>query len=377
MANSHPFLVFTTWGIYFELFHNIKISIMRYNLLGNTGLWISELCFGTMSFGGREFWSTIGEVQQQEANEQIAKTLDAGINFFDTANVYSYGLSEEILGKALGNRRQDVIVATKARGRMGQQPNQAGLNRHHLIQEVEASLKRMNTDYIDLFQIHGPDQFTPLEETLRALDDLVRAGKIRYIGASNLMAWSLMKALGISALHDWARFEALQAYYSIAGRELERELAPLMKDQKLSLLVWSPLAGGLLSGKFRRDQEPENARRANFDFPPVNKERAYDIIEVMDEVAANHNASVAQIGLAWLLHQDVVSSIIIGAKRMDQLDANLAAVDIQLADDELQRLNEVSELPSEYPGWMQYFMSGDIDPNEVQQQQQEQEAAEQ
>jgi aryl-alcohol dehydrogenase-like predicted oxidoreductase len=348
---------------------------MRYNLLGNTGLWVSELCFGAMTFGGREFWSTVGQTQQQEANDQVAKALEHGINFFDTANVYSYGLSEEILGKALGDKRQDVVLATKARGRMGPNPNQAGLNRHHLINEVEASLKRMNTDYIDLFQVHGPDQFTPLEETLRALDDLVRAGKIRYIGASNLMAWSLMKALGISALHDWARFESLQAYYSIAGRDLERELAPLLKDQKLGLLVWSPLAGGFLSGKFRRDQEPEDARRTNFDFPPVDKERAFDIIEVMDEIAANHQASVAQIALAWLLHQDVVTSIIIGAKRMDQLEANLAAVDIQLEDEELQRLNEVSDLPSEYPGWMQYFMSGDIDPNEVQQQQAEQEEA--
>jgi len=326
---------------------------MEYKRLGNTGLLVSELCFGTMTFAGKGFWKAIGEVPQQAANNLVDRALDAGVNFFDTANVYSEGEAEKLLGKALGKRRQDVVVATKVRGRTGPGANEVGLSRGHIMQAVEASLTRLDTDYIDLYQIHGYDPVTPLEETLRALDDLVRSGKVRYIGCSNLAAWQLMKARGISENNGLHRFETLQAYYTIAGRDLERELAPLLQDQGMGLLVWSPLAGGLLSGKFYREGEgPDDARRANFDFPPVDKERAFDILDVMREIADDHTVSVAQIALSWLLHQPVVTSVIIGAKNEEQLADDLAAPEVSLSDQELARLDEVSALPPEYPGWM-------------------------
>ena len=326
---------------------------MKYKQLGRTGLLVSELCFGTMTFAGRGFWKVVGQQPQETADNLVAKALDAGINFFDTANIYSEGESEKMLGKALGKRRKEVVVATKVRGRMGPGANQVGLSRGHIMQSVEDSLFRLGTDYIDLYQIHGFDELTPLEETMRALDDLVRSGKVRYLGCSNLAAWQLMKSLWISDKSDLHRFETLQAYYTIAGRDLERELVPLMRDQQIGLLVWSPLAGGLLSGKFYREGEgPENARRAAFDFPPVDKERAFNVVDVMREIAAAHKVSVAQIALSWLLHQPVVTSVIIGAKNDEQLSDNLSAPEVELSADELSRLAEVSALPPEYPGWM-------------------------
>jgi aryl-alcohol dehydrogenase-like predicted oxidoreductase len=326
---------------------------MRYKQLGRTGLLVSELCFGTMTFGGRSFWKVIGQQPQAVANALVDQSLAAGINFFDTANVYSEGESERLLGAALGSRRHEVVIATKVRGRMGPGPNEVGLSRGHLMQSVEDSLRRLNTDYIDLYQIHGFDALTPLEETLRALDDLVRAGKVRYIGCSNLAAWQLTKALWISDKQQLHRFETLQAYYTIAGRDLERELGPLLADQQVGLLVWSPLAGGLLAGKFYRDGEgPADARRASFDFPPVEKERAFNILDVLREMAAERQVSVAQLALSWLLHQPVVTSVIIGAKDEAQLADNLGAVEVQFTADELARLAEVSALPPEYPGWM-------------------------
>lgn len=330
------------------------MSNMNYRLLGRTGLLVSELCLGTMTFYGKGFWEVVGKQGQDLANEIVARSLDAGINFIDTANVYSFGESETMLGKALAGRpRDEVIIATKVRGRMSEEVNNVGLTRHQIMRSVEASLKRLNTDYIDLYQIHGFDPVTPLDETLRALDDLVHQGKVRYIGASNLAAWQLMKALAYSEQHHLARFESLQAYYTIAGRDLERELVPLIQDQNLGILVWSPLAGGLLTGKFDRDGNgPEGTRRANFDFPPVNKERAFDSVDVMREIAEEKGVSVAQIALAWLLHQPAVTSVIIGAKRMDQLEDNLNSVTVQLSEGELQRLDEVSQLPPEYPQWM-------------------------
>ena len=326
---------------------------MKYKQLGRTGLLVSELCFGTMTFAGRGFWKVVGQQPQETADNLVAKALDAGINFFDTANIYSEGESEKMLGKALGKRRKEVVVATKVRGRMGPGANQVGLSRGHIMQSVEDSLFRLGTDYIDLYQIHGFDELTPLEETMRALDDLVRSGKVRYLGCSNLAAWQLMKSLWISDKSDLHRFETLQAYYTIAGRDLERELVPLMRDQQIGLLVWSPLAGGLLSGKFYREGEgPENARRAAFDFPPVDKELAFNVVDVMREIAAAHKVSVAQIALSWLLHQPVVTSVIIGAKNDEQLSDNLSAPEVELSADELSRLAEVSALPPEYPGWM-------------------------
>ena len=329
---------------------------MKYNILGNTGLLVSELCLGTMTFGGRGFWTAIGELDQKPVDELVKRSVDGGINFIDTANVYSEGLSEEMTGKAirnLGLDRKQLVLATKVRGQMGKGPNETGLTRAHILQQVDESLQRLNTDYIDLYQIHGFDPFTPMEETLRALDDVVRAGKVRYIGCSNLAAWHIMKALAYSEHKDLSKFVSLQAYYTIAGRDLEREVIPLLKDQKVGLMVWSPLAGGLLSGKFRRDGTgPEGARRVAFDFPPINKERAFDILDVLHPMAEAKGVSVARLALAWLLHQDAVTTVIIGAKRMEQLEDNLKSVDVKFTAEELQKLDAASRLPEEYPGWM-------------------------
>lgn len=330
---------------------------MKYNLLGNTGLKVSELCLGTMTFGGNKgIWAAIGNLDQPPVDALIKRAVDAGINFIDTANVYSEGISEEMTGKAirnLGLHRDDLVLATKVRGKMGEGPNDSGLTRKHILRQVEDSLRRLQTDYIDLYQVHGYDPLTPLDETLEALDTLVRSGKVRYIGASNLAAWHLMKALDYSRYNRVARFESLQAYYTIAGRDLERELVPLLKDQKVGLMVWSPLAGGFLSGKFtRNNQQAEGARRTAFDFPPVNKERAFDIVELLAAMAPAKGASVAQLALAWLLHQQVVSTVIIGAKSTEQLEDNLKSVDVTFTPEELERINAISQLPGEYPGWM-------------------------
>ncbi|QIA07715.1 aldo/keto reductase [Draconibacterium halophilum] len=328
---------------------------MKYNLLGNTGLYVSELCLGTMTFGGRGMWTAIGTLPQDQVNSLVKQSVDGGINFIDTANIYSEGLSEQMTGQAirdLGLKRDDLVIATKVRGQMGEGPNEVGLSKKHILQQADESLVRLNMDYIDLYQIHGFDQLTPLEETLEALDMLVKSGKVRYIGCSNLAAWQLMKALGISVQQHLSKFVSLQAYYTIAGRDLERELVPLLLDQKIGLMVWSPLAGGLLSGKYSRDEETKEGRRVNFDFPPVNKEKAFDIIDVMRKIAEDKNVGVAQIALSWLLHQPAVSSVIIGANKPEQLAENLSSVNINLEASELKELDEVSKLAPEYPGWM-------------------------
>ena len=339
---------------------------MKYNLLGNTGLKVSELCLGTMTFGssGGRF-AAINGVDQAGADALTKRSLDAGINFIDTANVYTEGQSEEMTGQALRNlgvNRYDVVLATKVRGKMGDGPNDAGLTRKHIIAQAEASLKRLNTDYIDLYQTHSFDPLTPWEETLRALDDLVRSGKVRYLGASNVAAWQLMKALGVSRHEHLEKYVSLQAYYTIAGRDLERELVPLLLDQKLSLMVWSPLAGGLLSGKYTRENQKSEGRRSDFDFPPVNKELAFNILDKLRPMAEAKGHTVAALALAWLLHQPVVSTVIIGAKKMNQLEDNLTAVDVKFTPDELQELADVSQLAPEYPGWMLDFTSGDRQP---------------
>ena len=324
---------------------------MNYRLLGNTGVYLSELCLGAMTFGTQ--WEAIGTLGQKEANALVHRSIDAGVNFFDTADVYSTGDSEEILGRALTGRRQDVVIATKVRGRMGSGANDVGLSRLHIIQAAEASLKRLGTDYIDLYQIHRNDPVTDIEETLAALTDLVRAGKVRYIGCSNLPAWQLMKAIGIARQRGLESFKATQSYYALVGRELEHETIPLIRDQNLGLLVWSPLAGGFLTGKFTRaGGRTAKARRATFDFPPVDKERGFDVIDALQPIAEAHGVSIAQVALAWLLGKDVVTSVIIGARRMDQLEENLASVDLQLTGDEMAALNEVSRLPVAYPYWM-------------------------
>ena len=326
---------------------------MKYRLLADTGVFVSELCLGTMTFGGRgQIYEVMGGLDQPDVDAIVHRSIDAGINFIDTADAYSNGESETMLGKAIAGRRQQIILATKVRGRMGKGPNDVGLSRGHILDAVDASLRRLGTDYIDLYQIHRPDEHTDLEDTLRALDDLVRSGKVRYIGCSNLPAWQMMKALGISRAEGLHRFRSTQSYYSLAGRELEREIIPLLKDQRLGLLVWSPLAGGFLSGKFTREGTDVGGRRASFDFPPINKDRAYDIVDVLRTIATAHHVSVSQIALAWLLAQEVVTSVIIGARRLEQLEDNLKAIDVTLSADEMKALADVSRLTPEYPEWM-------------------------
>ena len=329
---------------------------MRYKMLGNTGYYVSEICLGTMTFGGKGFFKAVGQVDQATATSLVAKALEAGVNFIDTADVYSEGQSEVMLGQALRDLkvpREDVIVATKVRGRTGQGANSVGLSRGHIMDQIAGSLERLGLDYVDLYQIHGFDPATPLEETLRALDDCVARGYARTIGCSNLAAWQIMKALGISERRGLARFETVQAYYTIAGRDLEREVVPLVEDQGLGVMVWSPLAGGLLSGKFDRDGKgPEGARRMTFDFPPVDKDRAFAIVDAMRPIAAAHGVSVARVALAWLLGRKGVMSVIVGAKTVEQLDDNLAAADLALTDADLVALDAISALRPEYPGWM-------------------------
>ena len=330
---------------------------MRNKPLGRTGLFVSELCLGTMTFGGSTgIWGQIGDLQQADAERLVGQAIDAGINFIDTADVYSGGVSEQITGQALKNLkipRESVVVATKVFGDTAPGPNTRGASRGHILDGVKASLTRLQLDHIDLYQIHGFDNATPIEETLRALDQLVRHGHVRHIGVSNWAAWQIAKALGISERLGLARFESLQAYYTMAGRDLERELVPMLASEGLGLMVWSPLAGGFLSGKFTRDtQGEEGSRRTKFDFPPVDKERAFDCVDAMRPIAEAHGVSVAQIALAWLLHRPQVTSVIVGAKRPDQLADNLASTAVVLSDDELRALDSVSALPAEYPGWM-------------------------
>jgi aryl-alcohol dehydrogenase-like predicted oxidoreductase len=339
---------------------------MKYNLLGNTGLLVSEICFGTMTFGGSGggIWSNVGKVQQDEANSLIKTAVDAGINFIDTANVYSRGESEHLLGQSiidLGLNRDELIIATKVRGRMNDTDiNNVGLSRFHIFQSVDASLKRLKLDHIDVLYVHGYDPLTPVEEIMRSLNDIVLSGKVRYIAVCNWPAWLVMKALGIADKHGWNKFVGLQYFYSLSGRDIEREIVPLAQDQNLAIMPWSPLAGGFLSGKYTRDNEKAgDSRRDAFDFPPVNKEKAYDIIDVIGEIGKKHNASVAQIALAWVRLQKGVSSTIIGAKRIDQLNDNLKSIDVDLSADELKRIDEVSALSPEYPGWMVERQSAD------------------
>jgi len=330
---------------------------MRYKKFGNTGLFVSELCLGTMTFGGEGgIWGQIGQLQQSDAERIVGRAIESGINFIDTADVYSEGRSEIITGQALKNLkipRERVVVATKVFGETDSSVNGSGLSRYHIMEGVKASLKRLQLDHIDLYQVHGFDPATPIEETLRALDTLVQHGHVRYIGVSNWAAWQIAKALGVSERLGLAKFASLQAYYTIAGRDLEREIAPMLASENVGLMVWSPLAGGLLSGKYGRDGKSEDGgRRASFDFPPVDRERAYDCIDVMRGIAEKRGVSVAQVALAWLLQRKVVSSVIIGAKRVEQLDDNIAATEIRFDVEELAALDQVSALPAEYPGWM-------------------------
>ncbi|MDV5140180.1 aldo/keto reductase [Chimaeribacter arupi] len=339
---------------------------MKYNQLGRTGLFVSELCLGTMTLGGNADagrWSAIGAVAQDAANQLIAQALSGGINFIDTADIYSFGQSERITGaalKTLGVTRSDIILATKTGGVMGPGPNDKGASRGHIMDSVQRSLERLQVDYIDLFQIHASDPVTPLEETLRALDDLTRQGLVRYVGVSNWAAGKLGKSLGLSEALHVTRFETLQAYYSIAGRDVERELVPLVREEKIGLLVWSPLAGGLLSGKFGPGASAESdARRSQFDFPPVDRDLAWRCVAEMRDIAGKHAVSVSRIALAWLLARPGVTSVIIGVKRSDQLTENLGATDVVLTTEELARLDAISALSPHYPGWMIEHQDGE------------------
>jgi Predicted oxidoreductases (related to aryl-alcohol dehydrogenases) len=329
---------------------------MRYRMLGNTGFYVSEICLGTMTFGGTGFFEQVGKVDQKAATELVARALEAGVNFIDTADVYSTGLSEQILGQALkdiGVKRSDVVIATKVYGRMSASPNNAGASRGHILDAVQESLERLQTDHIDLYQIHAQDLVTPVEEVMSTLNDLVRRGIIRYAGVSNWQAWRIMKAQGAAEKHGWEKLQSLQAYYSIAGRDLERDVQPMLEDQKMGLMVWSPLAGGILSGKFSRDGEgPQGARRSNFDFPPVDKEHAFTLVDAMREIGAKYGASPARVALAWVLTRPFVTTVITGVKTLAQLDDNLAAAGLVLAPEDIARLDALSALKPEYPGWM-------------------------
>src|SRR5258705_12674465 len=341
---------------------------MEYATLGNTGLLVSKLCFGTMTFGdGRGLFKGISAVGQAGADELVETSIDSGINFFDTADNYTEGESEKILGQSLKNlniARNNVVIATKVYSRVGPGWNDVGASRGHIMDAVEASLRRLQTDHIDLYQIHGNDAVTPVEETLRALDTLVQQGKVRYIGCSNWQAWKIAKAHGISEFRNLARLDTLQAYYSIAGRDLEREIVSLLESEKIGLLVWSPLAGGLLFGKISRtDQKPADSRRTHYDLLLVDKNRAWKILDVMAPMAKAHGCSPARLSLAWLLAKPVVTSVIIGAKRLDQSKDNLAPLELTRTPTDLRQLDEVSALDPEYPGWVLPFQGADrLDP---------------
>ena len=336
---------------------------LRTRRLGQSGLFVSELCLGTMTFGGSDgIWGLIGQLQQTQADELVQTALNAGINFFDTANVYGHGASEHILGQSLRNlnvNREDIVIATKVLGPMGGGPNARGASRGHVMTQCKASLERLQLDYIDLYQIHGFDPATPIQETLEVLYTMVQQGHVRYIGLSNWAAWQVVKAIGIAEARNLCPILSLQSYYSLVGRDLEREVIPMLESENIGLMVWSPLAGGYLSGKYENadSASSEENRRTRFDFPPVDRQRGSKIIAAMRAIAsqkevAGQPCSVAQIALAWLLHQQVVTSIIVGAKRVDQLHDNIKAASIHLSDEELRVLDDVSQLPEEYPGWM-------------------------
>jgi aryl-alcohol dehydrogenase-like predicted oxidoreductase len=335
---------------------------MEYRQLGRSGLRVSTLTLGTMTFGGRGRFADVGTTDVKLATRQLDQCLDAGVNLVDTADVYSDGLSEEILGEALAGRRDRVLVATKARFPTGTGPNDAGLSRHHLIAACEASLRRLRVDHIDLFQMHQWDGVTPVEETLEALDTLVRSGKVRYIGCSNLSGWHTARSLGIADRLNYQRYVSSQIYYSLQARDAEYELVPVAIDQGLGILVWSPLAGGLLSGKYRRGQSgPEGARQlTDWNEPPVRDEdQLYDLVDALVEIGEAHDVSAAQVALAWLLTRPGVSSLVIGARTEEQLADNLGAASLELADEELDRLERLSAPPLIYPYWHQAAAAAD------------------
>ena len=335
---------------------------MEYRQLGRSGLRVSTITLGTMGFGGSGWAAAVGQIDVEGAKRQIGLARDAGVNLFDTADVYSGGTSEEILGAALGSSRDEVLVATKVRMPMGEGPNDAGLSRHHIIRGAEASLRRLGTDYIDLYQVHEWDGQTPLEETLHALDHLVQSGKVRYVGCSNYAAWQLMKALWVADRERVTPFVSMQVYYSLQARDIENELVPLAVDQGLGILVWSPIAGGLLSGKYRRGVDaPEGSRHlGDWSEPPVHDEdKLYDTIEELVAIGEAHGVSAAQVALAYTIAKPAVTSVIVGARTEAQLNDNLAAADLALTAEEMDRLDAVSAQPLMYPFWHHANTSSD------------------
>ncbi len=334
---------------------------MNYRYLGNSGLKVSEICLGVMTFGGDTVKNELATVSQKEADLITSTALDLGINFFDTADVYSGGVSESVLGKALGNRRKDAVVATKVRFAMSNKPNDTGLSRFHIIKSCEDSLRRLGTDFIDLYQIHSYDPGTPLEETLRALDTLVQSGKVRYTGCSNLTAWQTMKAMAISEKLNIEKFVTTQLYYSIGAREIEHELVPLCIDQQLGILCWSPLSGGFFTGKFRKSASlPANARRSNREsssikYWPVDEEKGFEIVDHLDRIGKNYDKTVAQTSLNWLLCRKNITSVIIGARNIEQLTENAGASDWRLSPDDVQYLDNISKPEIPYPVWHQIY----------------------
>ena len=341
---------------------------MQYNNLSATGLLVSELCLGAMTFGGRGMWKAIGAQSLEEARKLMEVAVDRGINFFDNANAYSEGLAEEIMGKIMKEVPQsnELVIATKLRLRTGEGPNEVGLSRHHIYQEVDNSLRRLQRDRIDLLYVHGVDPITPVEETMRGLEDVVRGGKVRYLGVCNHPAWMVAKANSIARKNHWTPFSALQYYYSLAGRDIEHTIIPYAKSEGLSVLPWSPLAGGFLSGKYdRKTDKTGDGRRDEFDFPPVNRAQAYDIIEVLQDIAATKNVAVPQIALRWLLEQETIDSVLLGATNENQLLHNVGATEITLTEEEMQRLNAVSAIATPYPNWMVDFQAGDRFPGDT------------
>jgi len=330
---------------------------MRYNRLGQTGLVVSELCLGAMTFGNKPSGFFQHDLDQEASTALVRQALDAGVNMIDTADLYTAGQSEEFVGgalRALGVARDRIVIATKGMGPMGEGPNDAGTSRYHLLNQIDASLKRLGLDHVDLYQIHGWDPNGGMEEALRAMEDIVRSGRARYVGVSNWAAWQIAKALGIAERRGWDKFVSLQAFYTVANRELEREIVPMLQSEGLGLMVWSPLAGGLLSGKYalgEGDRTEGEGRRAKLDFPRVDKQLAFDMVEAMRPMAESRGAVVSAIAIAWLLHQEAVSTVIIGARRADQLAENLAAGDVELTGDELARLYALGAPEPEYPGW--------------------------
>lgn len=327
---------------------------MRYNRLGRTGLFVSELCLGTMTFGqSKGRYAAASGVGQNAVNAILRRAVDAGVNFIDTADVYAHGQAEEIIGQAIrdtGIARKDLVLATKFEHATGPGVNDAGGSRKHIVDAVEASLRRLGTDHVDLYQMHGWDPATPLEETVRALDDLVRRGLVRYLGVSNWAGWQVATALGVADRTGAARFASYQGYYSLVGRDIERDVVPMLEHHGLGLIAYSPLAGGYLTGKYR--EGAEGGRRHTVPFPPVDETRGAKVLDAMDWVAAAHDSSLEAVALAWLRQQPGVASIITGVKSVEQLDANLQAIALELSDDDRKTLGRVGAPNMEYPGWM-------------------------